>query len=573
MRDDTSEDLALLCRRVLGSITDGVLVTDLSRRIVFVNDQLASYYDLRADDLLGKNCTELIAFDHCKTCPHAQVSAGEAFTGHGLKCDRFTQGPFCVSASPLKDEDGRTVGVVEIFRDMKALGAYIEGMESTNRELEHERHRLNDMLHDSSDGWFTATPDRRILSADDQLLDILGRDRADSVGKSCAEMFGSDKCDTDCPIHWAVENGTSVINCREIIRAPDGPLPVDKSVFLHRDVDGNLEHVTGVIRNASELVELRRAARAAKSFRNIVSRDRSMERVFDLIRAFGPTDSTVLVLGESGTGKELVARAIVENSKRKDRPFVMINCSALAEGLLESELFGHVRGAFTGAVEDKRGKVAAADGGTLFLDEVGDMSPALQTKLLRVLEQQEFDRVGSSDPIRVDVRIVAATNRDLEQGIRDGWFRKDLYYRLNGIQIRIPPLRERAGDVPLLVHRFVRQLDEQHGRSGTSISARGLDLLQRHPWPGNVRELRNAVEFAYICSHGDRIERGDFPESIRTAGDTDGGSPDRSVRARNEREETVAAMERHGGHRESAARDLGISRTTLWRRLKRFGVE
>ncbi len=574
---DPSEDaegLAEFCRQVLGSITDGVLVTDASKHIIFANEVLASFYGLDPKALIGKSCEEIIGFDHCRECPHARVRADEEnFTGHGLMCDRFAAGPFCVSASPLRNGDGRVIGVVELFRDMKALGAYIDGIETANRELESERKHLDAILRDSSDGWFTASPDRTILRADSKLLELLGKTEAEVVGHPCPEVFGSDKCETDCPIRWSVKNEKNVIDCRERIGAADGPLPIGKSVFLHHGLDGSLDHVIGVIRDAAELVELRRAARATQSFVNIVTRDRGMEEVFDLIRSFGPTEATVLVLGESGTGKELVAGALVENSTRKGRPFLKINCSALAEGLLESELFGHVRGAFTGATVDKRGKFQVADGGTIFLDEVGDMSPGLQTKLLRVLEQQEFERVGSSDTLHVDVRVLAATNRDLKQAIKDGEFREDLYYRLNAIQIRIPPLRDRRGDIPLLAHRFVTRLDTQYQRAGTSISARGMDLLQRYPWPGNVRELRNAIEFAYICAKGDRIERGDLPEAVREFGDAAapaeavGGSVQDSIR-----EKTIDAMRRHDGRRDAVAEELHISRTTLWRRLKRFGI-
>jgi transcriptional regulator with PAS, ATPase and Fis domain len=330
-----------------------------------------------------------------------------------------------------------------------------------------------------------------------------------------------------------------------------------------------LEHVIGVIRNASEIVELRSAARNVGGFHGLVSLNRQMEEVFDLIRTFGPTDSSVLVHGESGTGKELVARALQEISPRRNRPFRKINCSALAEGLLESELFGHVRGAFTGALKDKPGLFEVADGGTLFLDEVGDMSANLQTKILRVLEEQEFERVGGHDTIHVDVRIIAATNRDLKKAIREKHFREDLYYRLNAIQIHLPPLRDRRDDMPLLVQHFLSEMNRTQDRRVERISARALELLQQYDWPGNIRELRNAIEFAYVCARGDRIERPDLPQHIR---DGDGESAiDTGSYSKNGEAELRAAMRQFNGDRARVARALGISRTTLWRRLKQNG--
>jgi transcriptional regulator with PAS, ATPase and Fis domain len=299
-----------------------------------------------------------------------------------------------------------------------------------------------------------------------------------------------------------------------------------------------------------------------------------MEEVFDLISLFGPTENSVLILGESGTGKELVADAIQEVSPRRKSPFIKINCSALNDELLASELFGHLRGAFTGADKDKLGKFEVADGGTMFLDEVGEMSPSLQTKLLRVLEQQEFEPVGSTETKKVNVRVIAATNLDLDQAIRDGDFRKDLYYRLNAIQIKLPPLRRRRGDIPLLVEQFITTLNETYDRGVVAISARALDMLTHYPWPGNVRELRNAINFAYVCANGKRIERQDFPEHIRVPETLEVLKTETAVvRGGSKEEDRIReVLDRFDGNRTLAAQALGVSRTTLWRRLKALGL-
>ncbi|MFH1845032.1 MAG: sigma 54-interacting transcriptional regulator [bacterium] len=554
---------------ILQSVTDGVLVIDLQKRILYANRNIAGIYGLEPSDLIGKSCEEVIGFDHCASCPHAAVlDENEPFTGHNLRCEHCSTGPYCVSAAPYRDEAGDVIGIVEIYRDMRALGAYIDDMEQTNIQLHHERQRLDDILTDSSDGYFTASLDRTILSADAKLLKLLGKRSEEVVGQSCDQVLCSDKCDSDCPILWAREHGENVIGSSDQIQTSEGPVPVEKSIFLHKDPAGNVEHVIGVIRNAAEIVELRRKTRLARGFSKLVSANVKMERVFELIRTFGPTDAAVLILGESGTGKELVARALQEISPRRDRPYLKINCSALAEGLLESELFGHVRGAFTGADQHKRGLFEVADGGTLFLDEVGDMSPKLQTKILRVLEEQEFERVGGTESIKANVRIIAATNRDLDSAIAEGDFREDLYYRLNAIQIKLPPLRERREDIPLLVERFLVALNRTHDRGVERISARALELLQRYSWPGNVRELRNAIEFAYVCALGDRVERQDLPEQIRSPRLP--GIDSRSLEGLDEAGRLQAAMQQYNGNRNLVAQVLGISRTTLWRRLKKY---
>ena len=557
-------------RSVFQSLADGILVLDLERKIRYVNRILAGYYGKAAEELIGRDCSEVIGFDHCRSCPHADVvGGGEAYTGHSLHCDRFSSGPFCVSASPLLDDDGKTVGMVEIYRDMRALGAYIEDIETKNEELDRERRQIDEILAGTTDGYYTAAPDRTIRRVDEKLLELIGLPRDQVVGRGCHEVFGSDKCDTDCPIRWAVEHETNVISCREQIHGVDGVLPVDKSVFLQRDDTDSVSEVVGVLRNASEIVELRRSSRNAHRHWDMVSRNRHMEEVFNLVSTFGPTDETVLILGESGTGKELVANALQAESPRRERPFLKVNCSALTEELLTSELFGHEKGAFTGADRHRIGRFEAADGGTLFLDEVGDMSPALQTKVLRVLEQREFERVGSTRTQRVDVRILAATNRNLKRAMGEGKFREDLYYRLNTIQITMPPLRNRPEDVPLLVRQFMAELNDTYGRGIERISARALDLLTAYPWPGNIRELRNAVNFAYVCATGERIERQDLPESIRdhTAGEGSTPTP-LALPEDEEKRRILEALHRWNGNRALAAEALGISRTTLWRKLK-----
>jgi DNA-binding NtrC family response regulator len=342
----------------------------------------------------------------------------------------------------------------------------------------------------------------------------------------------------------------------------------------------------------------------AALYRDIVGASARMQRIFRLVRKVAPTDSTVLLTGESGTGKELIARSLHLQSRRAAGPFVPVNVGALPEGLIESELFGHVRGAFTGATEDRAGLVGAADRGTLFLDEIGDMPLATQVKLLRTLESSEVRRVGETAARMVDIRVVAATHRDLRRLVAEGRFREDLFYRLNVVQIELPALRDRREDIGLLASYFLERLSARSGRPGLSFSPEASRLLERHDYPGNVRELENAIEHAVAVAEGPVIGAADLPAAVRTprllpegAGEasfgddgslaeTDGAAHDAPAGAARRRGESregwsLADVEkehirlvlfRHHGNATAAARQLGISRTTLWRKLRAYGL-
>ncbi|MBM4085406.1 MAG: sigma-54-dependent Fis family transcriptional regulator [Planctomycetes bacterium] len=314
------------------------------------------------------------------------------------------------------------------------------------------------------------------------------------------------------------------------------------------------------------------------SFQGIVGLSLPMQAVFEQIKSVADVKSTVLVLGESGTGKELVARAIYECGKQKSGQFVAVHCGALSEHLLESELFGHVRGAFTGAVAEKDGLFKAADQGTIFLDEIGDISPEIQLKLLRVLQEREYRPVGSTQTVHVDVRVIAATNRDLKARMLAGKFREDLFYRLNVITIPLPPLRDRREDIPLLANFFFRIFQRQHGKSVASIAPSAMNLLVKYDWPGNVRELQNVLERAVALGKGDEILPLDLPREIRQA--ESAGLKPAAPRGKladiirtTEKEAILEALRTAGGKKEQAAHALGINRSTLWKKMRALGIE
>lgn len=362
-----------------------------------------------------------------------------------------------------------------------------------------------------------------------------------------------------------------------------GALKAGAFDYLHKPLD--FDELRSGLERAIEHGALRRGeggeGGGAEAPAGMIGTSPAMRELFGMIRAVAPSEASVLVLGESGTGKELVARALHEGSPRSARRLVTVNCAALAENLLESELFGHEKGAFTGAQRQRDGLFVQADGGTMFMDEIGEMPLALQAKLLRALQQGEVQRLGSDRPVRVDVRIIAATNRDLEAEVRSGNFREDLYYRLNVIALRVPALRERPEDIPLLARHFLGRFAQRNRKAFRGFSPRAMDLMLRHDWPGNVRELENAVERAVILAPGDMVTERDLPAGLRAAEAAGGpgheGAAHDSAAGQSledaEREAIARTLEQVGHNKSEAARVLGVTRVTLRSKMRKFGLD
>jgi DNA-binding NtrC family response regulator len=352
--------------------------------------------------------------------------------------------------------------------------------------------------------------------------------------------------------------------------------------ILAEELKVSLERALTQRRLRQENQQLRKQLEGRQGLECLIGRDPRMLQVYELVEAVADTKTTVLITGESGTGKTLTARAIHRLSRRRHGPFVEVACGALPETLLESELFGHKAGAFTGAVSDRKGKFALADGGTIFLDEIATATPALQVKLLRVLQSMEFEPLGGSETIRVDARVVLATNQNLEQLVREGKFREDLYYRIHVVTIHLPPLRERISDIPLLADHFLHKYVQETGRNIKGFTREAMDLLQSYSWPGNIRELENAVERAVVLCRSEWIEPRDLPPTLRT-GVTISSAPTlpsslpqgRGLKAAlqdPERKLILAALEAHNWNKQKAARALGINRATLYKKMRRLGL-
>lgn len=340
----------------------------------------------------------------------------------------------------------------------------------------------------------------------------------------------------------------------------------------------SIQRALGQRKIVEENKSLRKQLDQKYGLANIIGRDYKMSKMFDLIESVADTRTTVLILGENGTGKTMTARAIHQLSNRRDKPFVEVACGALPDSLLESELFGHVQGAFTGASHDKMGKFLQADGGTLFLDEIATATPQLQVKLLRVLQDREFEAVGGNETHRVDCRLVLATNENLEELVAEGKFRQDLFYRINVISLTQPPLRERVGDIPLLAEHYLKNFIEQTGKHVDGFDDETIQLMQRYNWPGNVRELVNVIERAVVLCRTERIMPIDLPDSIHKQLDTSnmpvhfGGNSLKTALANPERQILVEALEANGWNRQETAKMLGVNRTTLYKKMKKFNI-
>ncbi len=430
------------------------------------------------------------------------------------------------------------------------------------------------ILESISDGVFTVDLDWRITSFNRAAEKITGISRDDAVGRYCSEVFRSNMCETDCALRRTLKDGKPIIGrSGYIINEEGSKIPISLSTAVLKDSTGKVVGGAETFRDLSELETLRHELKGRTHLGDIVSRSPLMQRLFEVIPAIAASPSTVLITGETGTGKELMARTIHTLSPRSKGPFVAFNCGALPDTLLESELFGYKAGAFTGANKDKPGRFAIARGGTLFLDEIGEISQALQVRLLRVLQERTFEPLGATVSVQADVRILAATNRDLTEMTKAGHFREDLYYRINVIRLEIPPLRRRKEDIPLLVDQLITKYNRLNHATVKGISTEALSLLMAHDWPGNVRELENIIERAFILCTDGIISISHLPEEIspyHRQNDSDYSLND--ARSRLEAQAIRIALEKNRNNRLAAARELGMHKTTLFRKIKQLGI-
>jgi len=430
------------------------------------------------------------------------------------------------------------------------------------------------ILDSIADGVFTVDRDFIVTSFNQAAEKITGVPRNEAVGRPCCEVFRAEICESDCALKQSVETSRPVVNrAVHILRADGTLLPISISAALLRDEQGEIIGGVETFRDLSLVEELRREVNRQYSLGDIVSRNHKMQEIFSIIPQIAATASTVLIEGESGTGKELFARAIHNLSPRRRKRLVAVNCGALPDTLLESELFGYVAGAFTDAKRDKPGRLAQAEGGTVFLDEIGDVSPALQVRLLRVLQERTYEPLGSTKTQKADVRFIAATNHDLKIEVDEGRFRQDLYYRINVVRITLPPLRQRKEDIPLLAQHFIDRMNRLQGKDVVGLSREATAAMMMYDWPGNIRELENAIEHAFVLCHGGLIELKQLPETLREIETPAGLSYGSTSLKEIEKQAIYEALIRNNWRRGDTADELGINKTTLWRKIKRHGIE
>ncbi len=421
-----------------------------------------------------------------------------------------------------------------------------------------------------ADGVFTVDQDWHITFFNRAASAITGVSRGEAIGRKCWEVFRSSICDGNCALKAALEAGENRSNRSLFFVKADGTkVPISISAAPLRDRRGRIVGGVETFRDLSALRQMQKKLDGLYRVEDILSKSPAFQRVLGILPQIAASGSSVLILGESGTGKELVARAIHNLSGRSGKPFVAVNCGALPENLLESELFGHKAGAFTDAKKDKPGRFQAADGGTLFLDEIGDMPLPLQVKILRALQERVIEPLGAVAGVPVNVRIIAATNRELEDMVATQRFRSDLYYRLNVVRLALPPLRERPEDIPLLAQHFVERQNALTGKDIQGLAPEVLQLLMRHDFPGNVRELENIIEYAFILCSGDFIRPEHLPESLAPREDAQRQPPLCGSLEEIKHRAAADALARNNGRVMAACRELGVSKDTLRRILNK----
>jgi PAS domain S-box-containing protein len=444
-----------------------------------------------------------------------------------------------------------------------------------DRHYQIPQHVTEIILESISDGVFTVDHEWRITSFNRAAEVITGIPRKEAVGKFCWEIFRSNMCERDCALRRTMKHGKSFIDSSTYIITKEGRhIPVVVSKSLLKDTKGEVLGGVETFRDMSLVEELRKELEGRFQVGDMVSRNAGMHKIFRVLPQVAESDSTVLIQGETGTGKELLARAVHELSPRRKKLFIAVNCGALPDTLLESELFGYKKGAFTDATKDKPGLLASAEGGTILLDEIGDLSAAFQVRLLRVLQNQMYQPLGATAPVQANVRILAATNRDLTDLVKNGVFRRDLFYRINVVRLDLPPLRERKEDIPMLVKHFIGRFNRLRGRSVTGVSQEVLSLLMFHDYPGNIRELENIIEHAFVLCNEGQIEIHCLPENLRITRPrpTVHGTMGEAVKSV-EAQMILDALDRNRNNRLSTARELGIHKSTLFRKIKALGID
>lgn len=557
---DLTEPLAA-SRLALNSITEGVMTVDKDFRLTSFNQAAEKITGWREDEVLGQCCREIFKASICRsTCAIQDCIRVKSSISNRIASIESRDGrsiPIKINAAPLLDMNENVIGGVETFVDITS-------------SLQHEL-----ILDSVADGVFTVDRDWRITSFNLSAQLITGWPREEALGSYCSDVFCSSICGKNCAVAESLYTGRAVTSRSITIKNRSGKdLSIGISAAPLVDHEGNVLGGVETFRDLSVEKNLRLQLTRKYTFEELISKSPAMQRIFQIMPDIAKSESNVLILGESGTGKELVASALFHASSRSGRPFVVVNCGALPDTLLESELFGYKAGAFTDARRDKLGRFAAAEGGTIFLDEIGDIPQALQVKLLRVLQHRVYEPLGSNTPVKADVRIIAATNKELLELVRQGAFRDDLYYRLNVVNILLPPLRDRLEDIPLLVEHFVDKFRAEKQKDIVGVSEEVITLFMRYQFPGNIRELENIIEYGFILCPGGYIQPQHLPDAFVEKVDAEHPLPVAKGFSLAEIEHSAIeqALWRNKWKKMKTCRELGISKDTLRRKIGQYGI-
>ena len=567
---------------LLDLLQDGIVIIDARNKVRMINSKAREILQVSEQEAVGQYCFDVIKTQMCHELSGQCRHAKGPFFRESFNVDVSThQGNVvvcCIHTTSIQDREGNCIGYIEHFREMGQVRDIINQQAELLKLYSNEKEKVQTLIDSIADGVFTLGRDSRLRSFSKRLEELTGWSEKELLGRSYTEILQSPEPGTEIalPLQSGIEKGLEARNLRShILTATGEAVPVLLNMIPLKDQSSDIIGLMGIVKDLRELECLKKELADRYSFDNIIGSGSKMQEIFDLIERISDTNTNVLIQGESGTGKELVARALHFHSPRRAKPLVKINCSALPDPLLESELFGYEKGAFTGATHRKPGKFKLADGGTIFLDEIGDTSAAFQAKLLRVVQDLEFEPLGGISVEKVDVRILAATNKNLEEEVKSGRFREDLYYRLCVVPIHLPPLRKRKEDIPHLIDHFLEKVRKKYPAKTLGdlrFSPEALSLMLDYEWPGNIRELENTVERAFVCSTAEILDPSVLPRAIRYQEllfslAEESRTPSSSIR-RDDAEKIQDTLRQCKGNKAQAARELGISRTTLWRRLR-----
>ncbi|MEJ2281955.1 MAG: sigma 54-interacting transcriptional regulator [Desulfobacterales bacterium] len=563
----------------LGDIFDffsmGVMVLSPERKVISLNQSAEVITGYRASDLVGRSCADRLINSLCGgSCSYLEaVEAGRKsgnmdieVTGQDDETRSITR-----IVSPVFGADNRPVGCIEIFQDHSALKDLLE-------RVRHDDRRLKLILDNLDIGVLTVDRGGHIAFFNNTAETITGFSRGNVLGKSCRTILGDSSNTGMLLLNETIADGQARSSSEGEIKTRDGQIiPVRANFMALKNEDGRIVGGLATLTDLSLKYQFNSEIKGRYTFYDMVGKDPAIQKIFEIIPVVAASDATILIEGSTGTGKDVLAKVIHNASSRAKNPLVKVNCAALPDNLLESEMFGYVKGAFTGADHDKPGRFQDADRGTIFLDEIGDLPLSLQAKLLRVLEDREFYPLGSRKTTKVDVRIISATNQNLGQLVKERRFREDLFYRLNVMRLELPPLMDRRGDIPLLIAHILKRLRVTRDSRAKNFSNDAMDVLLNYDFPGNVRELENIIEHALIVCQAEIIERHHLPLTLQR-GLTPSQTVDQTPRSGDaadgisEKNMLLEMLQKYSWNKGKTAAALNINRTTLWRKLKKYNL-